>query len=145
MTPSRADIIALAKKLSGSLDSSLVCAVIEQESGFDPWLIRYEPGFYSTYETKLKLPSITEATARAMSWGPMQVMGESAREVGYLGPFAQLCDAEVGVNVGCEVLRLKFAKASGDVRQALLYWNGGSNPKYPDEVMARIPKFKNQQ
>jgi soluble lytic murein transglycosylase-like protein len=141
MTPSRNDIIALAKKLSGRLDPSLVCAVIEQESGFSPWEIRYEPGFYSKYESPQKVLTVTDATARAFSWGLMQVMGQTAREVGFLGPLPQLCDPEVGINVGCEVLRLKLAKANGDVRQGLAFYNGGSNVKYPDEVMARIPKF----
>jgi len=142
MTPSRSDIIALAKKLCGTLDAALVCAVIEQESGFNPWEIRYEPDFYNEYESPQKKLTSTDAHARAFSWGLMQVMGQTAREVGYLGPLAQLCDPTVGINVGCEVLRAKFAKASGDVRQALLYYNGGKNGSYPAEVIARIPKFQ---
>ena len=52
------------------LDASLVCAVIEQESSWNPWAMRYEPAFFTKYVassyTNNKV-SATEAYARGGS------------------------------------------------------------------------------
>lgn len=141
------ELIALAKKsaLKYGLDGNLVCAVVEQESGWNPWAIRYEPGFYDRYvRPRVErgiLRDLTEARARAFSWGLMQVMGETAREAGLSGHIASLCDPEIGIEIGCHVLSEKFADAQGNVKDALLAWNGGGNPMYPDEVLNRMSKY----
>lgn len=137
----RDDIIDLVRKTCGSLDPALICAIIEQESGFDPWAIRYEPAFYTRYVEPITGLSATEAHGRAFSWGLLQCMGQTAREVGYKGPFPQLCSPETGIVIGCQVFSGKLARAQGSIHQALLFWNGGSNQVYPDQVMARIAKF----
>ncbi len=140
------------------LDPALVCAVVEQESGWDPWAMRYEPAFYERYiqpkvlRCEIRVPA--EAHGRAISWGLMQVMGQTARENGFGGKFfSELCDPATGLDVGCRILR-KYVEAShlggnttdppsGDVRPALLRWNGGGNPEYADQVIARLPKYRN--
>jgi soluble lytic murein transglycosylase-like protein len=137
----RSEIIDLVRKVCGNLDPALICAIIEQESEFDTWAIRYEPAFYDKYIAHLPGLSATEMHGRAISWGLAQVMGETAREVGYKGPFAQLCSPETGIAVGCEVFNRKMAAACGNVAQALLYWNGGEAKGYANEVMARMSKF----
>jgi soluble lytic murein transglycosylase-like protein len=86
--PSRAELISLARAaaLAHSLDPALVCAVCEQESAWNPWAIRYEPGFLARYVAPLFTAgkiSATEAYARSFSWGLMQVMGQVAREHGF--------------------------------------------------------------
>jgi soluble lytic murein transglycosylase-like protein len=135
--------VALARRISAAhgIEPALVCAVIEQESAWDPWAVRYEPGFLSRYVAPLytagKL-SATEAYTRAMSWGLMQVMGQVAREYGFSGvSLAELCDPAVGVELGCQVLAARMVRARGDVAAALLAWNGGGNPDYPAEVLGR--------
>lgn len=133
------DIVDLVRKISAPLDPALVLAIIEQESGFIQYAVRYEPAFLVKYVPKNL--SVTETHMRAVSWGLMQVMGQSARECGYNGPLAQLCDPETGIRVGCTLFGRKLAKANSSVHQGLLYWNGGENLKYPDEVMARIAQF----
>lgn len=65
-----------------SLDPALVCAVIEEESSWDTYAMRYEPFFRERYVRPLKLTS-TEEIARSVSWGLMQVMGQVAREHGF--------------------------------------------------------------
>jgi soluble lytic murein transglycosylase-like protein len=125
-----------------ALKPALVCAVIEQESAWNPWAIRYEPAFFARYEVPLHL-SETESRARAFSWGLMQVMGQVAREHGYTDDLAKLCDPETGIAVGCTVLAHKLATAQGDVSKALLLWNGGSNTAYPAQVLARVPRYQN--
>jgi soluble lytic murein transglycosylase-like protein len=136
--------ISIAK--DHSLDPALVCAIIEQESGWNPWAIRYEPEFMAKYVAPLYTNnkiSATEAFARSFSWGLMQVMGQVARENGYSGQFlAGLCDPNQGVTLGCKVLTGKLSKASGDIAKGLQLWNGGGNPNYATQVMSRLPHYQ---
>src|SRR5579864_5248366 len=138
-----ADLIALARDAAtrGALDPALVCAVIEQESAWDPHAIRYEPGFRSRYVAPLGL-SPTEEVARSISWGLMQVMGQVAREHGFDGKFlSALCEPEAGLETGCKALAAKIEIAGGDIARALNLWNGGANPLYVEEVLAKLQKY----
>ncbi len=141
-------LIVLAKTIAADfkLDPQLVCAVVEQESGWKPWAMRYEPAFMAKYVAPLytnNKASATEAYARSISWGLMQVMGQVAREKGVtLFYLSQLCDPEAGLRVGCEVLADKLARNGGDVIKGLLAWNGGGNPQYPGQVLARMDRYK---
>ena len=62
--------LALAKKWATKygLDPLIVCAVIEQESGWNPWAIRFEPAFEQRY-IKPALPTAptTRELTEAMS------------------------------------------------------------------------------
>lgn len=141
------ELISLAQQKAEKygLESSLVCAVIEQESAWNPWALRYEPAFYARYI----VPSLevghfgaTEAHARATSWGLMQVIGQTAREVGFGGPYlSELCDPEVGIEIGCKYLSVLYSRTGNNTKDALLKWNGGSNDLYPDQVMQRMPTY----
>ena len=136
-------LLVLARKAAAgqSLDPGLVCAVVEQESGWNSWAMRYEPAFFSKYVASLytnNKVSATEAYARGFSWGLMQVMGQVARETGFDALFlSALCDPEQGLAVGCKVLRKKFDAMAGDNTRALLAWNGGANLTYAAQVLAR--------
>jgi len=196
-------LIALARRIAAAhaLDPALVCAVIEQESSWNPYSMRYEPTFFSRYVAPLYTNNkitASEAWARGFSWGLMQVMGQVAREHGFAAaehPFlSELCDPEQGIAVGCRVLSAKLALASNDfprnasaprsvipsggpilvgsqrgiaappanatspsaetsptssassldptlLTRALLLWNGGGNPNYPAQVLARLPRY----
>ena len=153
------------------LDAALVCAICEQESAWNPWAIRYEPAFFAHYiapQFGAGKISNTEAQARAFSWGLMQVMGQVAREhnfgvvspgggapnpqsssspqmhspFGTVGaPLAQLCDPACGLEIGCTVFAAKLAAAHGDATRALQLWNGGGNPSYASEVLARVAGY----
>lgn len=144
-TPSQ--LVALARKAAAaqSLDPALVCAVVEQESAWNPWAMRFEPAFFTKYVASLytnNKVTATEAYARGFSWGLMQVMGQVARETGFDSPFlAALCDPEQGLAIGCKVLRRKFDAMAGDTTRALLAWNGGANAGYPAQVLARRPRY----
>ena len=138
-----AQLVTLARRaaVAQSLDPALVCAVVEQESAWNPWAIRYEPHFFARYVASLytnNKVSASEAYARGFSWGLMQVMGQVARETGFDALFlSTLCDPEQGLAIGCKVLRRKFDAMAGDTARALLAWNGGANPAYPAQVLAR--------
>jgi Transglycosylase SLT domain len=152
----RDELIALARQaaIAHQLPPETVCGICEQESSWRPWAIRYEQDFFARYVAPLftnnkivTLPgsggSATEAYARGMSWGLMQVIGQTARESGFTGPFlSELCDPHVGLEFGCRVLASKLGRAHGDVAGALLLWNGGGNPNYPGEVLKLAEKYK---
>ncbi len=139
--PSQLLVLARKAAAAQSLDPGLVCAVVEQESAWNPWAMRYEPAFFTKYVASLytnNKVSSTEAYARGFSWGLMQVMGQVARETGFDALFlSTLCDPEQGLAVGCKVLRKKFDAMAGDTTRALLAWNGGANATYAAQVLAR--------
>src|SRR5271169_1568750 len=144
------EIIGLARQIASehALEPALVCAVIEQESAWNPWAVRYEPGFLSRYIAPLytagKL-SATEAYTRAMSWGLMQVMGQVAREFGFNeSSLSELCDPAAGIEFGSRILAVRMARAKGDAPAALLAWNGGANANYPAEVLARKRNYSSK-
>jgi soluble lytic murein transglycosylase-like protein len=132
--------LAKSKATEAGLDPALVCAIVEQESAWNPWAIRYEPAFQKKYIDPMPIKQ-TDKVARSISWGLCQVMGQVAREAGFEGDYASLCDPEVGLTIGCKVFKKKLALAKGDIKKALLYWNGGSRPEYVDEVLARVEKY----
>lgn len=138
-----AELVALAKHWAAqlNLDGATVCAICERESEWDPWAMRYEPGFRSRYVAPLGLPPTAEV-ARSTSWGLMQVMGQCARELGYVEQLPKLCAPDVGLYWGCREFARKLKEAGGDnLEKALLEYNGGANPAYPYDVMTRAKKY----
>lgn len=138
------DLLALARAAAvrHALDPALVCAVIEQESAWNPHAIRYESAFRTRYVAPLDLPP-TEEIARSISWGLMQVMGQVAREHGYAEKFlSALCDPAAGLDIGCAVLAAKFSSAAGNAARALELWNGGGNADYAPQVLARMGRYR---
>jgi soluble lytic murein transglycosylase-like protein len=136
-------LVTLARTVAAqrSLDPALVCAVVEQESSWDTFAFRYEPAFRTRYVVPLALPP-SEEIGRSISWGLMQVMGQSAREHGFTErSLAALCDPAAGLSIGCAVLSAKL-QASGEIARALQLWNGGAHSDYAAEVLARLPKYR---
>lgn len=139
-----AELISLARTIAVHHDllPALVCAVVEQESAWNPYAIRYEPAFRTRYVAPLGLSS-TEEIARSISWGLMQVMGQVAREHRFTGEFlAALCEPATGLDVGCQILASKLAGSGGDVTLALERWNGGANLGYAAEVLTRLEHYR---
>lgn len=128
-----------------ALPEALVCAVCEHESGgWNPWAARYEAAFFKRYihPAHPDTPTTEEIDA-AESFGLMQLMGCTARELGFKGKyFTQLCDPAIGIEFGCRKLAKCVANHPGDVRAALLAYNGGGNLTYPDLVLPLIGKYQ---
>ena len=115
---------------------ALVLAVCEHESSWETYAVRYEPGFYARYIEKMTGLTATEKTMRATSFGLMQVMGQVAREKGFSEKYlTALCDPVFGLTYGCKKLKECLDRENGDVRAALLRFNGGGDPNYPDLVL----------
>lgn len=127
----------LAKQVAEAhgLDPALVLAICRHESVNEPYAVRYEPGFYRRYVEPLKL-SDTEKTMRSTSFGLMQVMGQVAREFGFKGKYlTELCDPVTNLEYGCRKLVDCIKRSKGNTRLALLRFNGGGDPSYPDKVL----------
>ena len=133
------DLIRMASttaKAHGLLPS-LVCAVCEHESVWNEWAIRYEPAFEKRYDPADPMHEPTEHYSRAFSYGLMQIMGETARELGFTGAYlSELCDAITGLEYGCRKLSHCLALHPNDMTAALLAYNGGADPAYPGMVLA---------
>lgn len=158
------------RTLSGLLDAasrehglprSLVAAIADAESGGDPSAFRFEPAFFTRYvDGKNKAHAgqcslASENMARASSFGLMQVMGQTARELGFDGPFLTgLCDPATGLAYGCRLLARLAAryKSRPDAWQAVAAaYNGGpgavrgpgdyANPAYVQNIGARLAKL----
>ena len=137
------------------VDPDLVRAFIFVESSGNTWAIRTEPGFYKRYILPLvnsrRVRSLTEARARSISWGLMQVMGQVAREHGFAGKYlSELCDPELGIRYGVMHFR-KFLDRYGAAASAVAAYNAGSaryrngrfvNQEYVDKVEGAHGRFR---
>jgi soluble lytic murein transglycosylase-like protein len=144
--------MAQAAAAQHQLDPAIVSAIVEQESDWDTYAIRFEPQFFAKYVAPLFTSNRitphegvtvnTETQGRAFSWGLMQVLGQVARENGFDGKFlSEICDPLVGLDVGCKVFAHKLAMNQGNYRNALLAYNGGAAKSYPDEVMEKARNY----
>ena len=80
----------------------------------------------------------------ATSWGPMQVMGAVAWELGFRGHFVDLCDTRTGIEYGCKKLKELMLKYNS-MEDAVSAYNAGRpaktkgglyiNEQYVDGVM----------
>lgn len=157
MIPTKQQLIVLAKAAAAKagLPPNIVCGMVDRESEWDPWAVRYEPAFFNKYVLPIYAQvspdpkewardhmSVTEAKTRSISWGLMQVMGQTARESGFTAQFPSLCDPETGLAIGCAVFAHRLAVAHGDVSRALEAWNGGANPNYAKEVLTLAAQYR---
>jgi len=137
--------LALKAALAEALDPALVCAVIEQESGWNPWKMRFQKSVFPRVVVPLLKGdriSISEGYARCFCWGLMGILGHDAREAGFAGPYlSALCDSGENVSLGCRILRRKIDAASGETFRALLTWGECQSREratlYADRIFAR--------
>ena len=142
----------VASANASGLPCALVRAIVEQESAGNTHATRFEPDFYERYE-KGKTPNFrpggssiaTEQVGRATSWGLLQIMGETARAVGFIGCFPELCTPAVGLKWACEYLRrLRDRYIAEGWEVVLRAYNGGPGNRhnakntYPAEVLSRV-------
>jgi hypothetical protein len=156
------ELVALTKQTAGTfgLDPALMCAIAEQESSWDPFALRSESesGFMKRYGaayTKLVQESATKVDDKWIrfedifyaSYGLLQTMYPVIIETFPLAASAltyptRLCDPHEGLSYGCRLFARKLSQANQKVPKALLFWNGGANPEYPAEVLARVGRYR---
>lgn len=145
-------------------DPLLILAICEQESGYDETLYRLEERFNARYIRARSLPTTTEILLSA-SYGLMQTMGESLRDIGYFSWWfsqqAAACQAwlaeplseiavvkalneymirpEWQIKQGLVWLKRKQKIAGNDTMKLLRLWNGDitGRHQYAEAVLGR--------
>ncbi|MFW6028703.1 MAG: lytic transglycosylase domain-containing protein [Halanaerobiales bacterium] len=92
-----------------NLPSQLVYSIIKVESDYQEYSIRYEKQFKWLYKpdrfVKGPITLNTEENAQKTSWGLMQLMGATARELGFDKLFLpELLKPEINIKYGCKYL-----------------------------------------
>lgn len=141
------------------IDWHWIAAIIQQESAWNCYAIRFEPSFSyfykpDEYAKKTKITLSTEINAQKTSWGLGQIMGGLAREQGLEESLARLVIPEI--NIGQICLRIKtLKKYSNEVSDIFAMYNGGPgaihkaqgkylNQTYVDSVTSHLQKFQSQ-
>lgn len=153
--------IAQTKAKQFGVDPDLAVAIMTEESSL-AWprcSSRFEPNFNYLYQPEVYavrngVTNETEKSQQASSWGPMHVMGGSARELGFNDPIPLLFQPDIGIEYGCRKLKQLCEKYESEAAVIASY-NAGSprkkilpgqvtsaveyvNQKYVDSVMARL-------
>ncbi len=119
------DIKQVAEEFS--VDPRLIYGFVTTESGGNKFAMRYEPAYRYLWDCRRDHPfrsltnpertsdsappdfsaqigsRHTEWIGQQASWGPMQIMGAVARELGFKGFFPELCGAD-GIRYGVQHL-----------------------------------------
>lgn len=127
------------------LDPQLVEAVVRTESSGNPRAYRFEPAFWDRYLAND--PKYNKQVPRRVSasYGLMQVMYPTARELGWVGEPEQLFVPEVSLTLGCKLLAKNLKWADGNMDAALAAYNGGrtkDNLKAPYRNGSYVVKVK---
>lgn len=148
------DDLFAAAETTHNLPAGILRAMAVQESGLNPWAGRFERAFQEHYinsRMRSDLPGLwprgvseeTERVWRSTSWGLLQVMGQVARELGFVGPFlSQLTDPETGIEFGARQLAAKLKKYPV-LADALSAYNSGvptaaNRDSYVAPILARL-------
>lgn len=112
------------------VDWKVIDAIIHIESSWNPWACRFERQYVYTqnveaHAKKARTTVSTEHTLQKCSWGLMQIMGGTARWMGYTGPIPALCDPEVGMHWGMKFFR-HLCNEYVDINDQIAAYNAGS-------------------
>lgn len=140
----RAILLDVATRLH--LSPRLLEAQMYVESDGQPDAFRYEPLYYAHYI----VGNPTAAAAKygplaACSFGALQILLETACELGFSGQPWDLFDPATGLEWGGRYLAQLLQRCHGDYAMALAQYNGGAvgntkpplrNQPYADKVLA---------
>lgn len=142
--PESLELLITETAIRHDLPPEIVRGMVIVESGGNTRATRHEPAFKRRYIDPLKFPE-KEAYARATSWGLLQIMGQTARSIGYKGPFEDLLKPENGLEWGCEYLEAIRAKYPREPWEVIVRaYNGGPGNRhntanhYPDKVLVAM-------
>lgn len=154
------DDVIKAQAEENGLDADLVRAIVNKESSWNQWAMRFEPVVYASgkylltpdkYASRLLISIETEKVAQSCSWGPMQVMGFLARELGFFGELTKLTMPDFGIKYGCQQLK-RLSQRYGEESDVISAYNQGNarktaggmyeNQKYVDDVHSNLIKLR---
>src|SRR3990172_5342310 len=91
-------------------------ALVHTESSFKVWSTRYEPMFSKHHVVEgllLDTTQRTEAEHQKTSWGLCQIMGYTARRIGWRDPIPRILMPEINIRLACNYLNDLHADARG--------------------------------
>lgn len=108
----------------------LVAAIVQAESSGDSSAVRHEPNYKWHFSPRIFAENFgitveTETQLQSMSWGLMQVMGGTARELGHKGPLTDLTNPDIGLKYGCLYVK-KMAQKYSSKDDIIAAYNAGS-------------------
>lgn len=134
----------------------LLDAIVCQESTYMPWRVKYEAGHTSNiipsayaYSTGIDVP--TEAQLLKFSWGLCQVMGSTARGLGYRAIMTQLLEPKTNLTFGARYLAQLMQRWPNKLEDVIAAYNWGhpeikdgkyANQAYVDSVLNWMEKVK---
>lgn len=159
-------LLALEAAAQAGVRPALFVALVWRESGGNAGATRFEPLYPFLWDVKLRsrfrgltdaeirsssaplgFPSFpgcsraTEWTAQRTSWGPAQVMGSTARQLGYLDPFLSSLarDTAGALLLGARLLKILLVRYRNDEEDAVSSYNAGrpvdSNQEYVRAIL----------
>ena len=135
----------------------LVLGIIEAESGGDPHATRINATYpYTMMQAKRPAGCSVdmERMCQKTAWGLMQVMGATARELGFDGWLSELVDPETNIRLGVKFLGRKMSQyfERDGIEGVVAAYNGGAprrrpdgkfvNQGYVDKVMEAAKRFE---
>lgn len=99
-----------------AVPAPLLVRIADVESAWNPWAARYEPAFGNLYfppGLQIQTTKITEQELQRTSWGLCQVMGATARRMGWVGPLPALCEPATNLDIAARYLA-QLAHQAGD-------------------------------
>lgn len=122
-----------AAAYDNGLSPLLVAAMVQTESAGDTMATRYEPNYrwtvdIATNALNCHISLVTEEIHQQTSWGLLQIMGGTARDLGMTDTLPELLDEYTGLNYGCKYLARHIDKHK-DIDKAIVSYNAGS-PRY---------------
>lgn len=132
-------VIVAATKYA--LSPELLAAQVLVESAGDPNAFRYEPAFFKTYiKGNRNAKAARFGPLAACSYGPLQIMLETACEFGFAGRPEDLFVPEIALEYSAKYLSSLLLWAAGDYTRAWCAYNGGKGAvrtlPYPNQVYA---------
>ena len=140
------------------LDETIICALIYIESSYNPWIYRYEPQYKWIYKgrtpgdiaRRLGITERSELMGQKTSWGLMQIMGATARDMGFTELHTQLLQPETNLEYGCKFLA-SLRKRYPEGLDYIAAYNAGSprrdntgyyvNQPYIDTIMEKVEEL----
>lgn len=144
------------KRVAGhaNLDPALIAAFVMTESGGQNYATRYEAHWkylldVDSHAKRLGITVMTETMHQATSWGLTQVMGGTARELGFRDHMPKLCEPDTGLTWGCLYLTRLFNRHK-NLNDVIASYNAGSPRKGDDgkylnaQYLDKVLKFYEQ-
>lgn len=160
LSPEVAAAVTVAATRHG-LDSCLLAALVVQESSGDPLAVRHEPRYAYLWDVRewqafrrlseeerrsakppedfgapVGVSAATEWAQQRTSWGLCQVMGATARQLGFRGRFlSALCEPTLGADYGARYLAGLLERF--DAMSALSAYNAGRPTEANEQTYVR--------